>query len=158
MFLRTMVEAHAQRRSCLPSFPANTQPFFLRNKGATLTHVVFRYPASRNWFPPFEIPSEFRWRSSMHHVAWNMDIVLALFIPLFTGKGKLGGELDARGGKKRRRSFKKNDRRNVYSLEKRDRNALSRDTEGGRGFVRENCVIRNRCRAGIRKRGPRRSS
>lgn len=36
-----------------------------------------------------------------------MDIVLALFIPLFTGKGKLGGELDARGGKSEGEALKR---------------------------------------------------
>lgn len=63
-------------------------------------------------------------------MAWNMDIVLALFIPVY-GEGKTRGANSMRGGKKRGRSFKKNDRRNVYSLEKRDRDALSRDESAG---------------------------
>lgn len=46
--------------------------------------------------------------------------------PCLRGRENSGGKLDAEG-KKRGRSFKKNDRRNVYSLEKRDRDALSRD-------------------------------
>lgn len=73
------------------------------------------------------LPSKYRQNSVGVCTTWRGIWILSLhYSSLFTGKGKLGGQTRC-GGKKRGRSFKKNDRRNVYSLEKRDRDALSRD-------------------------------